>query len=749
MDYTQNLHSVIQFAQQEAQRLGSAQVEPQHLLLAIIRLGQGEAYRLLMQSGMDVDSVKQAIDNRFMQNVAISTQVNLSRTVARLLRLTEVEAGLYDSDRCGTVHLLLAILRERVNFPAMHLDEQYAITYEKIEQQYPKPHPATADSAADYDLNDEWNGDELLASMFGNQRPRQQARHHSSSDTPLLDKYGRDLSQLAREGKLDPIIGRESEIERAMQILQRRKKNNPILIGEPGVGKTAIVEGLARRMTNRRFISLDMASMVAGTTYRGQFEKRMKDIIGELHTHPDVILFIDEIHTLVGAGNAQGTLDAANILKPALARGELQCIGATTTAEYRRTIEKDGALERRFQKLMIQATSKEDTLEILRQLSPTYAHFHGVRYPENVLVACVELANRYIPNRAFPDKAIDVLDEAGARFHNQDGHPTTLREQHIERTVSMMTGIPTERVAHKENERLKRLDSVLRQYVIGQNSAIEKVVQSIRRSRFGLRDEHRPIGSFFFLGPTGVGKTYLAECLAEEMFGTRDALIRFDMSEYMEKHAVSLLVGAPPGYIAHEDGGKLTEAVRRRPYSVLLFDEIEKAHQDVYNLLLQLLDEGRMTDRQGYTVDFCNTIIIMTSNVGTRELRDFGTGIGFDAGELSYEIADRTMKKALEKQFPPEFVNRIDNIVTFAPLSRDSLRTILNLEIAKLSTRLQKRGHILQLSTSIREQLLDMAYDPKNGARPIRRVIQDQLEDKVVEQMMNSKKNKTIKIQTL
>ena len=584
------------------------------------------------------------------------------------------------------------------------------------------------------------------------------------SATKALDKYGHDLTKQAEDGKLDPVVGREVEIERVVQILSRRKKNNPILIGEPGVGKSAIVEGIALRIQSgeatalkgKRIVTLDIASMVAGTTYRGQFEERMKQVITELQTHPEIILFIDEIHTLIGAGNASGSLDAANILKPALARGEVQCIGATTTAEYAKSIEKDGALERRFQKVPVRPTTSEETVHILERLSAHYAEYHHVVYTEEVLKACVSLSERYITDRAFPDKAIDVMDEVGARSHarqkalgEESDTPYVITTDDVAGVVSMMSGVPVQRVATAENERLRTMADTLKRKIIGQDKAVETVVRAIQRSRLGLRDPKRPIGTFFFLGQTGVGKTYLAQCLAEEMFGSKEALIRFDMSEYMEKHTVSLLVGAPPGYVAHEDGGKLTEAVRRKPYSIILFDEIEKAHPDIFNILLQVLDEGRLTDRQGHVVDFKNTIIVLTSNVGTRQLQEFGAGIGFGAEEMNQQKANQTLLKALNKQFPPEFVNRIDNVVTFEPLSRASIAQIVRIELSMLQQRMKAQGHQLSVSQEAIEQLAERSFDSKNGARPVKRAVQTYLEDPLTDILLRRPNQKKITIKQL
>ncbi len=763
MSLTIRLNKILIFARDEAERLKNQQILPEHLLLAILRLAEGEAYDLLLKAGVQPEMVKQNIDNALSEEAQeMVAPVTRSSLVESILRIAEGISREYHAEAVGSAHLLLAILRQRINRASIYLVSNWNISYEQMVELYAKPHTTiSAPSAAMGQGSDVADG-----------RPqRPQANANKVGATTALDKYGHDLTKQAQLGKLDPVVGREVEIERVVQILSRRKKNNPILIGEPGVGKSAIVEGLALRIVEgtagvlqgKRIITLDVAAMVAGTTYRGQFEERMKSVLQELQRHPEVILFIDEIHTIIGAGNAQGSLDAANILKPALARGEVQCIGATTTNEYRTSIEKDGALERRFQKVVVRPTTKEETLSILQRLSTRYAEYHHVSYSDEVLRAAVDLAERYITDRAFPDKAIDVMDEAGARAHTrqealagadeamvretEEVYPITVDD--IAAVVSMMSGVPVQRVQKAETERLRTMDEVLRQRVIGQDEAVETIVRAIRRSRLGLRDPHRPIGTFFFLGPTGVGKTYLAQCLAEEMFGSRDAIIRFDMSEYMEKHAVSLLVGAPPGYVAHEDGGKLTEAVRRKPYSIVLFDEIEKAHPDIFNILLQVLDEGRLTDRQGHVVDFRNTIIILTSNVGTRQLKDFGAGIGFGVTELDTKTSNQMLLKALQKSFPPEFVNRIDNVITFQPLSREALARIVNIEVALLQERLRKTGHQLVLAPEAETALLERSYDPQNGARPIRRAIQTYLEDPLTDILLARPTQKRITIKQL
>lgn len=751
---TNNLNTILLYAQQEAQRLGNSEVLPDHLMLGILRLANGKAFELLMQAGLNPVELKRAIDERLIQASTNEAQ-KMSRASLRILRLMQIEAKIYHAEECGSVHLLLGLLRERVNYPAMFIEQQFGIDYERIEGLYPKPQPLPQDGS---NLDSEFAGEQPLEWEAKSQEQRTKT---SKTGTPALDKYGRDLTAQARNGELDPVVGRQAEIERVVQILSRRKKNNPILIGEPGIGKSAIVEGLALRiesgetatLVGKRIVSLDIASMVAGTTYRGQFEERMKSVINELHKHPEIILFVDEIHTIMGAGNAQGSLDAANILKPALARGEVQCIGATTISEYRKSIEKDGALERRFQKVMVQPTSAEETYAVLTRISEMYGAFHHVQYTEEALHACVKLTDRYITDRFFPDKAIDAMDEAGAwkgsQAKKQEGDETMVKvtEADVAFVVSRMSGVPVQRVAQAEGEQLRNMNNVLKQRVVGQDKAIDTIVKAIQRSRMGLRDPNKPIGTFFLLGPTGVGKTHLAQCLAEEMFGNKEAIIRFDMSEYIEKYTVSLLVGAPPGYIAHEEGGKLTEAVRRKPYSIVLFDEIEKAHADIFNILLQVMDEGRLTDRQGRVVDFRNTIIIMTSNVGTRQLNEFGAGVGFNADEIDEKQSEHMLTKALNRTFPPEFVNRLDNVVVFHPLNDDALAQILTLELHPLKLRLEAMGYKLQLTKKTKEQLLERSRDRKYGARPLKRAIQTLIEDPITDILLSGKtENKIIKI---
>lgn len=740
MEITQNLNSILTYAKQEAQRLGSDQIQPEHLLLGILRLGKGKAYQLLIQSGSNPDALKKEIDKTYLPKTI--TEAVMSRTSQRLMRLAAIEAG-YFGGPVGSVHLLLAILRERINLPSMILEHQSNITYESIEHLYPKPETPA----------EETNGQNAEMGQFVMMTPDNQQQ--SRTGTPTLRKYTRDLTQLAQEGKLDPVIGRKEEINRIIHILCRRKKNNPVLIGEPGVGKSAIVEGLAQILVKnniplikgKRILSLNMSALVAGTSYRGQFEQRIQNLLSELALHPEIIIFIDEIHTIIGAGNAQGSLDAANILKPALARGEIQCIGATTTDEYRKSIEKDGALERRFQKVTIQPPTEQDTLRIVTKLAPLYEQHHHITYTKEAIKACVTLSERYLTDRSMPDKAIDAMDEAGAMRLLHPGNVVT--QEDVAAVISMMSNIPVQRIATQEQDQLLHMDQNLLSVVIGQDQAVHKVVRAIRRSRLGLSDPNRPIGTFFFLGPTGVGKTFLAQSLAEQLFGKKDAVIRFDMSEYTEKHTVSLLVGAPPGYQAHEDGGKLTEAVRRKPYSVLLFDEIEKAHPDIFNVLLQLLDEGRLTDRQGRQIDFRHTVIILTSNVGTRRLLEFGAGIGFSAGEITKETATETLMKELKKTFPPEFVNRIDDIITFYPLSRETIAQILDVEIKNLQKRVAATGYRLAVTTKAREQLLAKAYDPLNGARPVKRAVQTYLEDAVTESILLRPEKKNIQITSI
>ena len=808
MNYSDNLNKVIQLSKTEAKRLGCSFVTPDHLLLGLLGVEGAKARDVLREAGVDIAEAQHHIEQRNLHTGAEDIQPQFDKQAERILRILDLETKAYKADTAHTEHLLMALLRERINKAAIYLQDNWQVSYESMEPRLPRP-VEQPKMGMDFssDLEDDMPDEERMQQKS---RPKQ-----SDSKTPALDKFGKDLTRQAEEGSLDPVIGRESEIERVVEILSRRKKNNPILIGEPGVGKSAIVEGLALRIVHhevspmlfdKRIVTLDIASMVAGTTYRGQFEERMKSVINELQKNPNIILFIDEIHTIIGAGNASGTLDAANILKPALARGEVQCIGATTIAEYRKSVEKDGALERRFQKVVVNPTDRNQTLEILRKLSSAYGRHHNVLYSEEVLRACVDFTDRYISDRAFPDKAIDAMDEVGARAQvvseekpdfigvleqemaaiiaqqesvaqsknykeaialrdKQEAlqqkmneqitqwkaerlqAPTILSVDDVARVVSLMSGVPVQRVQADENQKLRNMTEVLQSKVIGQDDAVKTVVKAIQRSRLGLKDPKRPIGTFFFLGPTGVGKTYLAQCLAEEMFGSKDALIRFDMSEYMEKHTTSLLVGAPPGYIAHEDGGKLTEAVRRKPYSIVLFDEIEKAHPDIFNVLLQVLDEGRLTDRQGKVVDFKNTIIIFTSNVGTRQLNDFGAGVGFKSSdEIDEKSTRQTLLKALRKQFPPEFVNRIDNVVHFSPLRSEALHAIIRLEMRGLTQRLSQQGLQLDITIEALNWLVEKSDSKQYGARPLKRSIQTYVEDALTDLLLHDERHARISV---
>jgi len=796
MTYSHHLSQVLQYAREEAQRLGNQTICPDHLLLGIIRHGECGAVQLLQGKGVDLTKVKESIENRIKTSLLIADdQIKNDRQTDRILRLLDLETRNCQAQTANTSHLLFAILREHVNKAATLLEVEYHIDYASLHQTLPIP-SQTPRASVFSDLGDD-DGDTIATNT----------QEEMSAATPMIDQYSTDLTLLASMDKLDPIVGRENEIVRVVQILARRKKNNPILIGEPGVGKSAIVEGLAQRIANhsvpaillgKRIVSLEINAMVSGTKYRGQFEERMKHLIDELKKHPEIILFVDEIHTIVGAGNASGSLDAANILKPALARGEVQCIGATTTAEYKNSIEKDGALERRFQKVLVAPTTQEETLDILHSIAPYYEKHHSVHYSDEAIQSCVELTGLYISDRSFPDKALDALDETGARSQitspkkldaitdienqlhqvrvekhrvlelqdyeqavslrdqeralqtelsrqmalfqsGQGGEPKEVTADDVASVVSLMSGIPLQRLQQDENQRLKSLSDHLRKQVVGQDDAIGTISKAIQRARLGLKDQNRPIGTFLFLGPTGVGKTHLAQSLAQELFGKKDALIRIDMSEYMEKHSVSLLVGAPPGYVAYDEGGKLTEAVRRKPYSIILFDEIEKAHPDVFNLLLQMMDEGRLTDRQGRSVDFRNTIIILTSNVGTRQLKDFGAGVGFaSAEEINPTRAQDVIRKALNKTFAPEFINRIDEIVTFSPLSKQTLTQIVGLQIEPVVERLAKKGITLTIDQSVLLFLVEKGYDPQFGARPLRRAIQTYVEDTLTDILLNN-----------
>lgn len=796
------LKQIVLLAGEEAVRLNSAKLQPEHLFLGLMRLKTGRAIDVLLALGLDFYEVKDKIEERLKSKryQAEGEVRDLDSSVAtkNVLRHIQDEVWNMGDSEMDTEHVMLAILRNRAGFISRLL-ETMNIDYDRFKEALLKE---KAKSQSDYsDEDEEMEEGEENSTMFNPYRPG--GNVDPNSGTPVLDNFGTDITKAAAAGTLDPVVGREREIERLAQILSRRKKNNPVLIGEPGVGKSAIVEGLATRIVERRVprvlmdkrvVSLDVASLVAGTKYRGQFEERIKAVLNELSKNRDVILFIDEIHTIVGAGGGGGSLDAANMLKPALARGEVQCVGATTLDEYRESIEKDGALERRFQKVLVEPTSPEETMDILRNIKFRYEDHHNVRYSEEALEACVKLTTRYISDRVLPDKAIDALDEAGARVHigtvkvperveslereiervrdmkrdavkqqnfevaasyrdqeralmkeleqeknrwEQDlqEHRSTVTAEHIAEVVAMMTGVPVKRIAQTEGERLLQMGAELAGSVVGQDEAIDKVVRAIHRNRAGLKDPNRPIGSFIFLGPTGVGKTQLAKVLARYLFDSEDALIRVDMSEYMEKFAVSRLVGAPPGYVGYEEGGQLTEKVRRKPYSVVLLDEIEKAHPDVFNILLQLLDDGQLTDSLGRKVDFKNTIIIMTSNIGSRQVKDFGRGIGFGAydrtGDNDYTRG--VVQKALKNAFSPEFLNRIDEVIMFNSLSREDMGKIIDIELRGLFKRVEEQGVKLEITPEAKTFMVEKGYDPQYGARPLKRAIQRYLEDELAE----------------
>lgn len=815
-EFTQQVSDIVVYGKEEANRLQNDHIEPEHLLLGILRDGECKAAEVLKSFYLDLKGIKNELETQLREKSILenySQDISFSEEASKILTLSKLEARLMNDEKVDTPHILLAIMRDNQN-NAYKILEKNDVTYEKIIDRL-KQEEAPFDGL-DFNDDEEEEGIGRRGNAdknndgFGssaNRQTTQTEQKQADGGTPYLDNYGIDLTQAAEGGKLDPVVGREKEIERIAQILSRRKKNNPILIGEPGVGKSAIAEGLALRIVEKRvsralfgkrIISLDMTAVVAGTKYRGQFEERIRAILTEVKKHPDVILFIDEIHTIVGAGSAAGSMDAANMLKPALARGEIQCIGATTLDEYRKNIEKDGALERRFQKVLVGPTSPEETLQILRNIKDKYEEHHNVTYTDEALEACVRLTDRYVTDRYFPDKAIDAMDEAGSRIHlTHISVPQEIEEQErlieeaqqhkneairlqnfelaasfrdrenqyteqlerlknewkeklkdnretvdapqIEEVVSMISGVPVQRMAQAEGVRLKGMKQALLSKVIGQDKAVETLVRSIQRSRVGLKDPNKPIGTFLFLGPTGVGKTHLAKELAKNMFGTTDAIIRIDMSEYMEKFTVSRLIGAPPGYVGYEEGGQLTEKVRRHPYSIVLLDEIEKAHSDVFNMLLQVMDEGRLTDSLGRTVDFKNTIIIMTSNIGTRQLKEFGKGIGFTAqtGENEKEHANSVIRKALNKSFAPEFINRLDEIVTFDQLDIASLEKIIDIELAGLYKRIEGCGYHLLLDQEAKRFVAEKGYDVQFGARPLKRSIQNHLEDGLAELIIN------------
>lgn len=815
-EFTQQVSDIVVYGKEEANRLQNDHIEPEHLLLGILRDGECKAAEILKSFYLDLKGIKNELETQLREKSILenySQDISFSEEASKILTLSKLEARLMNDEKVDTPHILLAIMRDNQN-NAYKILEKNDVTYEKIIDRL-KQEEAPFDGL-DFNDDEEEEGIGRRGNAdknndgFGssaNRQATQTEQKQADGGTPYLDNYGIDLTKAAEGGKLDPVVGREKEIERIAQILSRRKKNNPILIGEPGVGKSAIAEGLALRIVEKRvsralfgkrIVSLDMTAVVAGTKYRGQFEERIRAILTEVKKHPDVILFIDEIHTIVGAGSAAGSMDAANMLKPALARGEIQCIGATTLDEYRKNIEKDGALERRFQKVLVEPTSPEETLQILRNIKDKYEEHHNVTYTDEALEACVRLTDRYVTDRYFPDKAIDAMDEAGSRIHlthisvpqeieelerlieeaqqhkneairlqnfelaasfrdreNQyteqlerlknewkeklKDNRETVDAPQIEEVVSMISGVPVQRMAQAEGVRLKGMKQALLSKVIGQDKAVETLVRSIQRSRVGLKDPNKPIGTFLFLGPTGVGKTHLAKELAKNMFGTTDAIIRIDMSEYMEKFTVSRLIGAPPGYVGYEEGGQLTEKVRRHPYSIVLLDEIEKAHSDVFNMLLQVMDEGRLTDSLGRTVDFKNTIIIMTSNIGTRQLKEFGKGIGFTAqtGENEKEHANSVIRKALNKSFAPEFINRLDEIVTFDQLDIASLEKIIDIELTGLYKRIEGCGYHLLLDQEAKRFVAEKGYDVQFGARPLKRSIQNHLEDGLAELIIN------------
>ena len=808
--FSPKITEILNYGKEEAVRLRCSQVEPAHLLLALMREKDCTAMSILRQMGVDFDALKQSLE-KSISGMDDTADPLLSDQSGRIVKLMLLEARAMKAEAADSEHLLLAFLRATDDVSCQHLNA-FDVDYQSVKNAITqKQEPQAGFGFTDEDEDDDDEDDDLHNTGRAS-NPSQTAtrkQNGKGTGTPALDTFGTDLTKAAAAGHLDPVVGREREIERVAQILCRRKKNNPILIGQPGVGKSAIVEGLALRIVehkvarllyDKRVIVLDLAAVVAGTKYRGQFEERLKAIINELQQHKEIILFIDEIHTLIGAGSASGTMDAANMLKPALARGELQCIGATTIDEYKKSIEKDGALERRFQKVLVEPTTIEETIAILENIKDRYEEHHNVRYSPEALRACVKLTDRYMTDRCLPDKAIDAMDEAGSRVHlinipvsdeisrkeelcqhlrtlkdeavskqnfelaaeyrdqlaNETERLTQMKkdwdhqlrevreqidEQQIAEVVSMMTGIPVQRVGESENERLRNLGSALKGSVVGQDDAVDKLVRAIQRSRVGLKDPNKPIGTFMFLGPTGVGKTYLTKRLAVELFGSEDALIRVDMSEYMEKHTVSRMVGAPPGYVGYEEGGQLTDRVRRKPYSIVLLDEIEKAHSDVFNILLQVMDEGRMTDGNGTTVDFRNTVIIMTSNSGTRQLKEFGQGIGFTRGgdTQNRELARSIIQKTLQKQFSPEFLNRLDDIIFFDQLSKEGLHQIVDIEMRPLQKRVKELGYELELTDAARTWLAEKGYDVQFGARPLKRLIQTAVEDAFCQLVLDGK----------
>lgn len=813
-NFSERVKDVISYSKEEAIRLGHSTIGTEHLLLGILREGKGKAIKVLVSLDIELDELKNRIENLSPhQNHDYDPNQNLQLTkqAERALKTTFLEAKLHRSQSVDTAHLFLCILRNESDPITKLLAKYYDIDYEVFKKEYKFMFDQNENNDSinffqnENSYEDEEDDDRPFGGHLGSK-----SKNQDDTDIPNLYNFGRDLSLMASMGEIDPVIGREKEIERVAQILSRRKKNNPLLIGEPGVGKSAIAEGLAlmihrkqkipRVLFNKKIISLDLAGLIAGTKYRGQFEERMKAIIREIEKHGNIILFIDELHTIVGAGGAGGSLDASNIFKPALARGKIQCIGATTLDEYRQYVEKDGALERRFQKVTIEPTSPEETVEILHQIKEKYEEHHNVIYTKEAIEACVSLTSRYVTDRFLPDKAIDAMDETGARVHIENmkapeeilelekeiekrkhekekllkeqkfeeaaelmketsalhellkkanekweaekiKEKSVVDEESVAQVVSMMSGVPVHRVAEGEMKKLAQMTQIIQSKLIGQDQAVEKVVRAIQRNRTGLKDPNRPIGSFIFLGTTGVGKTQLAKVLAREMFSSEDSLIRIDMSEYMEKFTVSRLIGAPPGYVGYEEGGQLTEVVRRKPYSVILLDEIEKAHPDVFNLLLQILDDGYITDSVGRKIDFRNTIIILTSNIGTRQLKDFGDGVGFGTAAKigsADQRAKSTIQNALKKAFAPEFLNRIDDIIIFNTLEKENILKIIDIELDKLYRRLKDIGYNIELTEEAKEFIANKGYDKDFGARPLKRAIQKYIEDPIAEEIVNS-----------
>ncbi len=807
--FSNRVKEVISLSREEALRLGHDYIGTEHLMLAMIREGEGVAISLLKKLGLSMDELRTSIENTVKGTATGNTNITnipLTRQSEKVLKITYLEAKIFQSELIGTEHLLLSILRDEDNIATQVL-AKFGVTYAEIKEML--EYHTNSNPQAKGDTDDPDDDSSKLFGTSGSGAGKESGTRGTTdkSRTPVLDNFGRDLTKYAEEGRLDPIVGREKEIERVAQVLSRRKKNNPILIGEPGVGKTAIAEGLALRIIQKkvsrvlfgkRVITLDLASLVAGTKYRGQFEERMKAVMNELEKSPEVILFIDEIHTIVGAGGASGSLDASNMFKPALARGDIQCIGATTLDEYRQYIEKDGALARRFQIVMVDATTPEETVQILANIKEKYEEHHHVNFSDKAIEACVKLSDRYITDRFLPDKAIDVLDEAGARVHINNIHVPSeilkleenlenikkdknkviksqkfeeaaqlrdkekkifdqleqaktrwdeetkkkrynVTEENVAEVIAMMTGIPVSKVAQTEGNKLLKMGDELRNGVIGQDQAIGKLVKAIQRTRVGLKDPKKPIGSFIFLGPTGVGKTELAKTLARYLFDKEDSLVRIDMSEYMEKFSISRLVGAPPGYVGYEEGGQLTEKIRRKPYSVILLDEIEKAHPDVFNLLLQVLDDGILTDGLGRRVDFRNTIIIMTSNIGVRDLKDFGAGIGFNTQSRKENMDDMmkgTIQNALRKAFSPEFLNRLDDVIVFNNLEREHIHQIIDITLKNVFARILALGYNIELTEKAKDFLADKGFDPNYGARPLNRAVQKYLEDPVAEEIL-------------